>query len=283
MLNYNTEMLKRVLIQCDGSKFVTPLLQIFRVWVEISAWGILVRKFLNEGVFGSFQMLNTHSMLEDILVRDKRTFAKGTILKSEAEESSRRFYVLEGWLAVSKLLQDGEQQILDFILPGETYDPTSADDSTSFVQLEALCDVEIITIDRTVWAQLLKDHPDLQQTERIMEISVQARHSERMLRLGKSSAETRIAYALIELCMRLTAINFTKDGAFHVPLGQKQLGDFTGLSSVHVCRTLRRMNRLGLITTQDHMDITIHDVSALAEIAEVDLGTLRKAIIPGAA
>ncbi|MCC5959437.1 MAG: winged helix-turn-helix domain-containing protein [Rhodobacteraceae bacterium] len=66
-------------------------------------------------------------------------------------------------------------------------------------------------------------------------------------------------------------------------MGQKQLGDFTGLSSVHVCLTLRRMNRLGLITTQDRMDITIHDVSALAEIAEVDLATLRKAIIPGAA
>lgn len=228
-------------------------------------------------------MLKTHSTLEGLLGRDKRAVAKGTILKSEADESKGRFCVLQGWLAASKSLQDGEQQILDFILPGETYDPTAADDNTSFVQIEALCDAVITIIDRTVWARLLQDHPDLRYSERVREIAAQARHSERMLRLGKSSAETRIAYALIELCMRLTALHFTKDGAFQVPLGQKQLGDFTGLSSVHVCRTLRRMNRQGLITTHDHMHITIHDVSALAELAEVDLGKLRKEIIPGAA
>ncbi len=228
-------------------------------------------------------MLKTHSALQELLVRDKRTVDKGSILKSEADESRERFYVLEGWLAASKSLQDGEQQTLDFVLPGESYDPTSADYRTSFVQLEVLCDAVIAIIGRAEWERLLQDHSDLQYSEKINEIAAQARHSERMLRLGKSSAETRIAYALIELCMRLTAINLTEDGAFQVPLGQKQLGDFTGLSSVHVCRTLRRMNRLGLITTQDHMDITIHDVSKLAEHAEVDLGTLRKEIIPGAA
>jgi len=228
-------------------------------------------------------MLNTYFALEELLGRDKRAVAKGTILKSEAEESNVRFCVLDGWLAVSKSLRDGEQQIFDFILPGETYDPTSADENTSFVQVETMCDAIIVTIGRTAWARLLQDHPDLHYSERVREIAAQARYSERMLRLGKSSAETRIAYALIELCMRLSAIHCTTDGGFYIPLGQKQLGDFTGLSSVHVCRTLRRMNRLGLITTHDHMEITIQDVSKLAQLAEVDIDALRKGIIPGAA
>ena len=148
------------------------------------------------------------------------------------------------------------------------------------MQVEAVCDAVISTIDRATWDRLLQDHPDFRYTERVRERAAQARHSERMLRLGKSSAETRVAYALIELCMRLTAIHCAENCAFQVPLGQKQLGDFTGLSSVHVCRTLRRMNRQGLIKTQDHMDITIYDVPALAELAEVDLETLRKEIIP---
>jgi CRP/FNR family transcriptional regulator len=227
-------------------------------------------------------MLNTHFALEELLGRDKRAVAKGTILKNEEDKSNVRFCVLDGWLSVSKMLRDGEQQILDFILPGETYDPTSADENTSFVQIDTLCDAIIVTIDRKAWARLLQDHPDLHYFERVRETAAQARHSERMLRLGKSSAETRIAYALIELCMRLSAIHGATDGGFYVPLGQKQLGDFTGLSSVHVCRTLRRMNRLGLITTHDHMDIKIHDVFVLAELAEVDICALRKRIIPGA-
>ena len=68
-----------------------------------------------------------------------------------------------------------------------------------------------------------------------------------------------------------------------MPLGQQQLGDFTGLSSVHVCRTLRRLNRVGVIWTGDHMDITIKDLPALAELAQVDLAALRKEIMTGAA
>jgi len=221
--------------------------------------------------------------LARLLNRNASAVAKGAVLKIEGEESVSRFCVKSGWLSVSKSLPDGEQQILDFLLPGETFDPTAADGRTSAVRIEALCDAVVAILDRQTWERLLDEQPELQFDERLREIAAQTRQSERMLRLGKASAETRIAYALIEFCMRLTAINSTKDGAFHVPLGQKQLGDFTGLSSVHVCRTLRRMNRSGLITTREQMDIIIHDVHALADIAGIDLGTLRKDIIPGAA
>ncbi|MCC6008796.1 MAG: Crp/Fnr family transcriptional regulator [Rhodobacteraceae bacterium] len=228
-------------------------------------------------------MLQTNFCIEQLIDREKRAVAKGTILKCETDDAPVRYLVSEGWLAESKLLPDGEQQIVDFILPCETCDPISADEKTSSVQVEALCDAVVTEIDVAAWDRLLQDHPDLQRVERLKQVAAHSRQSERLLRLGKSSAETRIAYALIELCMRLTAIHATKDGAFHVPLGQKQLGDFTGLSSVHVCRTLRRMNRMGLITTHEQMDIVIHDVFALAELAKVDLGTLRREIIPGAA
>ncbi|MEI4233684.1 Crp/Fnr family transcriptional regulator [Roseovarius sp. D22-M7] len=223
------------------------------------------------------------SVFEELFGQDTRVVPKGKILRSEGDESRKRFYVSKGWLAVSKSLQDGDQQILEFILPGETYDPTGADGHTSFVEIEALCDSRIIAIDRTVWARLLREDPDLWEAERLRDIAAQARASERMLRLGKSCAETRIAYVLIELCLRLSACAPAGDCAFHVPLGQQQLGDFIGLSSVHVCRTLRRLSRQGIISTGDHMDIEIHDLAALTDLAGVDLADLRTEIIPGAA
>ena len=228
-------------------------------------------------------MLKRHLTFEDIRQRHQRAVAKGTTLKSEGDESNTRYYVAEGWLAACKSLEDGERQILEFILPGETYDPTGANGRTSFAQIEALCDAVIVPIDMTTWARLLRDHPDLRESERLRDIASQARQSERMLRLGKSSAEARVAYGLIELCMRLSDATGKHDCTFHVPFGQQQLGDFVGLSSVHVCRTLRRLSRQGIITTGDHMDIAIHDVPALAELAGVDLAALRNEIIPGAA
>jgi CRP-like cAMP-binding protein len=223
------------------------------------------------------------SVFESLFGRDKRGVDAGTILRAEGEESPVRFHVVEGWLAVSKSLEDGDQQILEFILPGETYDPTAADGRTSFVEVRALCDAVVIAIDRKVWSRLLRDRPELWDAESVRDIAAQARQSERMLRIGKSSAETRIAYVLIEMCLRLSGGPNGDEWAFHVPLGQQQLGDFTGLSSVHVCRTLRRLARQGIISTGDHMDITIHDVAALADLAGVDLASLRTEIIPGAA
>ena len=225
-------------------------------------------------------MLQIYTVLEELLDLSKRVVAKGTVLKSETEDSHARFYVEQGWLAASKSLVDGEQQILEFILPDETYDPTAADGSTSFVQLEALCDAVVATIDRTTWERVLQDHPELWHGERRRDIAARARLSERMLRLGKSSAETRIAYVLIELWMRMNATQAAENCSFHVPLNQKQLGDFAGLCSVHVCRTLRRLNRSGIITSGDHLVIAIHDLPALAELADVDLTALRDRIIP---
>jgi len=228
-------------------------------------------------------VLKTYSKFEDILQRDKHAVAKGTLLKSEGDESHARLYVVEGWLAASKSLENGDQQIIEFILPGETYDPTAADGQTSFLHIEALCDAVIVSIDKTAWAQLLQEDADLRKSERQRDIAAQARQSERLLRLGQASAETRIAYVLIELCIRVSGRGTQCNGEFHVPLGQQQLGDFTGMSSVHVCRTLRRLNRAGVIRTGDHMDILIQNLPALADLAQVDIAALRNEITIGVA
>ncbi len=228
-------------------------------------------------------MLTFHLVLEQTLGQNKRALQKGAILKAEGDKSQHRFCLIEGWLAVSKSLQDGEQQILDLILPGETYDPTGVDGNTSFVQIEALNNVVVIAIDTTTWARLLQDNPDLRHSEMLQANAAQARQSQRMLRLGKSSAETRVAYVLIEMYLRVTKSKPSEIFAFHMPMGQQQLADFSGLSSVHVCRTLRRLNRQGIITTGDHMDICVHDVPALVDLAGVDLETLRNEIVPTAA
>lgn len=228
-------------------------------------------------------MLKTYSTFKDILRRGQQAVAKGTTLKSEGEDSQARLYVAEGWLVASKSLRDGRQQIIEFVLPGETYDPTSADGKTSFVQIDTLSDARIVSIDKTVWARLLQEDSDLRNSERLRGIAAQVRQAERMLRLGHASAEARIAYVLIELCIRVSGGSTRCDYEFHVPLCQQQLGDFTGLSSVHVCRTLRRLNRAGVIRTSDHMVILIRDLPALAALAQVDIPALRNEITAGAA
>lgn len=100
-----------------------------------------------------------------------------------------------------------------------------------------------------------------------------------MLRLGHGSAETRVCYAIIEIYLRLEAIGETQGKAFQIPMMKKQLGQFTGLSNVHVCRTLRRLSRQGGIRSLG-TSMKILDIEAICRVADANLDDLRAEIVP---
>jgi CRP-like cAMP-binding protein len=223
--------------------------------------------------------LRPSAALERVLNANKRDFRAGTILTMEGGESGSVYVVLSGWLAVSKSLPDGARQIVDIVLRGELIDPSSADGDTTAVQVEALSCVTVAIVPRAAWRQLSEADPSVRNLQAMTIAAALSRMSERILRLGKASAESRIAYALIELCMRVSAIGGGDRGVYHLPLTQQHLGEYVGLSSVHVCRTMRRLTRSGVITMADHMNLVIDDLDRLAESAGVDVETLRDQII----
>lgn len=220
------------------------------------------------------------TLLENTLISHKRGFGPGKILKLEGELSSATYCMLDGWLALSKSMEDGQRQIIDFLLPGDIMNPTSANENTSAVQIEVLSYARVSIIPTGTWAGLLDQVPSLETRENHFIASALSRLSERMLRLGKGTAEMRVAYSLLELYLRLDAIGKADNCKLCLPLTQQQLGDFAGLSSVHVCRTMRRLAHRNILTAHGQMEIVIHDLDALAVAASVDLATLKSEIIP---
>jgi CRP/FNR family transcriptional regulator, anaerobic regulatory protein len=218
--------------------------------------------------------------LTDVINSKACRRAAGTLVKLEGELSCSVFVMVSGWIALNKTLPDGEKQILDFLLPGEVVDPGSADPLTSALEVEAITDVELAVIPRRTWEQLLHAHEAIRTVQGRVAAAAQARMSERLLRMGKANAQVRVAYALLELFLRLKTGSAADGDQFHLPFTQQELGDFAGLSSVHVCRTLRRLKRHGIVETAGHMDVLICDVQALAEAAQVNLEELRNEIIP---
>lgn len=207
---------------------------------------------------------------------------RGAILKLEGEETRSIYYLVSGWLLASKTLSDGQRQIIDVVLPGGILEPASADPGMSALEVEALTDVTMAVIPRDKWRRTCDKHAELNDLVHQSIGSSMSRISERMLRLGKGTAESIIAFTLCELCLRSSEHGLVEDAGFHVPMTQQQLGDLCGLSAVHVCRTLRRFERNGILSVTDHMDIVIHDVAELAAKAEIDLDGLRQEIITAA-
>ncbi|WP_417409037.1 Crp/Fnr family transcriptional regulator [Hoeflea sp.] len=245
--------------------------------VEFSLWGS------SKSLAGrSWPLFGDHESVEFLLEVSSRLhqYAPGSVITFEGQNNACVICVLGGWISLSKTLENGQTQIIDFVLPGDITFAATADGLTSQCTIIAQTSARLAIFSFADWEKMEKDIEGLTKLVRSLESAAHARLSERYLRMGKGDARMRIAYALLEFFVRLTSHSVTGPVHFHIPLRQQQLGDFTGVSSVHVCRTLKGFCRLGILAVQNHMDITIKNPVALAEIAQVSIQDLRLSITP---
>jgi CRP-like cAMP-binding protein len=100
---------------------------------------------------------------------------------------------------------------------------------------------------------------------------------ERIANIARRDARARVAHLLCELGVRLEAAGLGDKLAFKLPMTQENLGDCTGLTSVHVNRTLKGLQLSGDIT-RSMRDVAIADWDKLSRTADFDEGYLH---LPG--
>jgi CRP-like cAMP-binding protein len=92
--------------------------------------------------------------------------------------------------------------------------------------------------------------------------------------IGRRDARTRVAHLLCEFAVRLRVAGLGGDAYYELPMTQEQLADATGLTSVHVNRTLKGLEREGLIERANPRAIWIGDWRRLAEAGDFDTNYL---------
>jgi CRP-like cAMP-binding protein len=92
--------------------------------------------------------------------------------------------------------------------------------------------------------------------------------------VGRRDARTRIAHVLCEFGMRLQHAGLGRESGYALPMTQEQLGDTTGLTSVHVNRTIKALEAEGLLSRSSPREIIIGDWKKLAEAGDFDSGYL---------
>lgn len=91
-----------------------------------------------------------------------------------------------------------------------------------------------------------------------------------VVNVGARPAKERLAHLFCELFVRLRAIGLTDGHSFRLPLTQQELGETTGLSSVHVNRALQALRSEGLVAL-DKRELEILDAVALVDLASFDI------------
>ena len=85
------------------------------------------------------------------------------------------------------------------------------------------------------------------------------------MNIGHRSALARLSHLLCEMMVRHEAAGLVHDGVCELPLTQMHLSAATGLSAVHLNRTLQELRKRGLVTFYGGR-LAIPDRNALAAL-----------------
>jgi CRP-like cAMP-binding protein len=158
------------------------------------------------------------------------------------------FLIVSGWACQFKTLEDGRRQIVGFMLPGDSCELASLVLTRMDHSIGAVTDVRYMEVPGEALQRLATEYPRIGKAfwwQMLVSMSVQR---EWTMNLGQRNALERIGSLLCELALRLRAVGLASGETYDLPLTQTDLADATGLTSVHVNRTLQQMRTAGLIS-----------------------------------
>jgi CRP-like cAMP-binding protein len=176
-----------------------------------------------------------------ILVPPRRDLIK------EGERPRNVHLVLDGWAARYKDLPDGKRQMVGLFVPGDFCDLNYFILARMDHTISAISRLKVAVISPQEMEQLTAQHPRLTQALLWHELVSASIEREWLLNIGQRSAYARIAHLLVEIFYRLSAVGLTPDHRCDFPLTQSDLAEASGLTAVHVNRTLQQLRADGLV------------------------------------
>ena len=197
----------------------------------------------------------------------------GQDLVSEGEQLDRIRIVLAGWLSRYKTLEDGRRQIVNFVLPGETCDAHAYLLPRIDHSIGTLTPVIYTEIERERFEELVESDRGLAEAIWCETLSNSSIQREWALNIGRRIALERVAHLLCEIVERLRPVGLLEGKSCAFPITQMDLADATGLSVVHLNRTLQELRASGLIVLRERM-LTISDLDLLKNVGLFDASYL---------
>lgn len=186
-------------------------------------------------------------------------------------EPVRQLYtVLEGVLIRYRELDDGRRQIVNFMFPGDLIGLQGVFDETPKHSVEALLPSRLCVFDEGVFAELIARHPSLGYDLTWLGAKEETALEEHIVALGRRSAKERVTYLAVWLLDRAIAVGMASTGnRLALPIKQAQIADMLGLSLVHTNRTIKSLQRHGLVEWRPD-GISVADLDAASDYAQFD-------------
>lgn len=205
----------------------------------------------------------------DALCRDVRTTAAKRDIISEGDRPQHVHLVIDGWAARYKWINGGSRQITAFLIPGDFCDIHVAVLGRMDHGIVALTRCKVAYIDSIEMDRLTMENNRLTRAMWWGTLVDEAVLRQWVVNVGRRDAYERVAHVLCELHARMKMVDLVKNDHLALPITQEDLADATGLTSVHINRTLQRLRRDNLIELGGGM-LNVLDVRALQEAGGFD-------------
>jgi CRP/FNR family transcriptional regulator len=177
------------------------------------------------------------------------------------------YTLFEGWAVRYHILPNGARQILDVVLPGDMIGLASVVLGRVKHSVQAITPVTLCVLQGRGFSDLFANHAALALNILQTRVEEEQRMDIRLSLLGRSNAEHRITYLMLETFDRLRQRGMVDGGSTcPFPLQRRDLADAAGLSRVHVARTLDSLRMRRLAEIQDGT-LVIYNRAVLADLA----------------
>jgi CRP-like cAMP-binding protein len=179
--------------------------------------------------------------------------------------------VMDGMVGRFGQNKDGGRQITCLHMAGDMADLPSVVSPKSGWGLMAMTATTVLRLPHADLRRIAAQHPGVAEAFWRDCVADGSIFSEWVVNVGRRDALTRIAHVLCEMAIRCEYAGLGDRHAFPLPITQSDLGDATGLTSIHVNRTLKTLKAQCGVTMKSGT-VTIPDWDMLVSIGDFDAG-----------
>lgn len=226
--------------------------------------------------------LSSHSQLSE------REQAAILSLRYEAEEVAshrdivlpgqlvdKACYVVDGLVGRFDQMRDGRRQITALHLPGDMCDLHSVVLPRASWSLTAVSRVRILRIPHEEIRTIADAYPNLGTAFWRDTATDAAIIAKWFANLGRKEAASRLAHLFCEIGLRVEVAGQGSRTSYSFRVTQQDLADVTGITAVHLNRTLQTLRESGLVEFREGQ-VSIPDWERLVQLAEFNPSYLRQ-------
>jgi len=207
-----------------------------------------LRSCLAERLSHYVRLSEAESLSLSRLEEQERAYRRGAVVIRENEGPRELFIVRSGWLHSSGVLGNGSRQILRFHFQGDILGLPLLAFAEPPETVTAVTDVVLSPFSREKLGQIIGEHPRLGALFLAISVAERVALADRLASIGRTSARARVGSLICEIVSRMRRLGaVSENGYVQLPLTQEDIGDATGLTSVHVNRMMRALAEDGVI------------------------------------